>query len=119
MGGAHAVGGHGQIAGVVEQDGMHLDDVERRSGRVLEVLFEDRQVQPPLDDELGLLEHLASCGLERLLTRFDAPTRQRPASERGRLRALDPDVPVGAAEDAECDARGGHAEHGSGPRSRW
>ena len=117
--GAHAVGGCGRGTRIVEQHGMHLDHVQRRTGGVLEVLLEDRQVDAAVDDQLGLLEYFAAGGLDRLLAGLDASAREGPATERRCLRAFDPHVACRTAKNAECDARGRHEAHRSGPRSRW
>ena len=119
VGGADPVRGDGLATGIGEQHGVHLDRVQRRAGGILEPLLEHGKVDAALDDELGLLEHLAAGSLERALTRLDAPAGQRPVAQRWRLGALDPDVPGRAAENAECDTRDAHGRHRSDPRSRW
>ena len=85
--GAHAVGGCGRGTRIVEQHGMHLDHVQRRTGGVLEVLLEDRQVDAAVDDQLGLLEYFAAGGLDRLLAGLDASAREGPATVPSRVRS--------------------------------
>lgn len=103
LGGRDSVGSDELATRVGEQGNMDDHVVEIRAVNRLEAFGQDGEWFPAHNDQLGLLQHLAARGLERVLAKLNSTARERPAAERWGRATFDPNDAVGAANHGQSD----------------